>query len=89
MTPEVQKYTFLLSFKVIDRNYVVLKTGQMRCNNQPDEKSARRSLEDMLKKKYPTASRITFLGRAINETLEQQGNDVLALMKRNKSIRRK
>jgi hypothetical protein len=83
------RYTFLLSFKVVDANYVVLKTGQMRCNNQPDERSAKASLENLLRKKYPTAKRIIFFGKVINETLEQQGNDVLALLKRNKAARRK
>lgn len=89
MMSEPKKYTFLLSFKVLDRNFFVIKSGQMRCNNQPDEKSAKRDLENMLKKKYPSAHRVTFIGHAINETLEQQGNDVLALMRRNKYIRKK
>lgn len=85
MNKVVPTYTFLLNYKVVDRNYTVLKSGQMRCKNQPNEKSAKAQLEIILKKRYPTADRIRFIGNAINETLEQQGDDILALIKRNKA----
>jgi len=89
MIQELPKYTFLLTYKVIDRNRVVLKSGQMRCKNQVDEQSAKRSLEDMLKKKFPHAHKIQFLGNAVNETLEQQGDDAISLIKRHKAYLRK
>lgn len=82
---EAPSYTFLFTYKVVDRNYVVIKSGQIRCKNQPNEKSAQRDLEALLKKKHPTANKIRFIGPAVNETLEQQGDDILALIKRNKA----
>lgn len=81
----IPTYTFLFTYKVVDRNYVVLKTGQMRSKNQPDERSAQRNLEAFLKKRYPTADKIRFIGKAVNETLEYQGDDIIALIKRNKA----
>lgn len=81
----VPTYNFLLTYKVIDRNYTVIKSGKIRCKNQPNEKSAQRNLETILRKKYPTASKIKFIGPAVNETLEQQGDDIVALIKRNKA----
>lgn len=84
-TETVPRYTFLFTYKVVDRNYMVIKSGKIRCKNQPNEKSAQRDLEALLKKKHPTASKIRFIGPAINETLEQQGDDILALIKRNKA----
>ncbi len=78
-------YTFLLTYKVVDRNYVVIASGQMRCKNQVDAKSAEAKLKEILKKKYPTADRIKFTAPARNETLEQQGEDIIALIRRNKA----
>ena len=85
MKPSLQTYTFLLTYKITDRNRVVLKSGQMRCKNQPDEESAKRAMEEALKKQNPHAHKVEFIGKCVNETLEQQGNDAIALIKRNKA----
>lgn len=75
-----QTYTFLIEYKVLNMQSVVVKNGSIRCKNKEDEEDAQRSLRRHLLNTVPGAGRVLF-GRCVNETKQKQDADVLTLIR--------